>query len=66
MIQEATVVSPEARISPEDLGLWKDEHIKKLQSIQPIHKISKRNSGIQLAHAGRKASVSAPWLGNKN
>lgn len=65
IIQEASAVSPEGRISPEDLGIWKDEHIEKLQQINQF--ISGQNSvpGIQLAHAGRKASVSAPWNGNK-
>lgn len=65
IIQEATAVSPEARISPADLGIWKDEHIEKLKQINAF--IVSQNSipGIQLAHAGRKASVSAPWLGNK-
>ncbi|KFF07290.1 NADH:flavin oxidoreductase/NADH oxidase [Flavobacterium reichenbachii] len=65
IIQEATAVSPEARISPSDLGIWKDEHIEKLKEINEF--IVSQNSipGIQLAHAGRKASVSAPWLGNK-
>ena len=65
IIQEATAVSPEARISPADLGIWKDEHIEKLKTINEF--IVSQNSipGIQLAHAGRKASVSTPWLGNK-
>lgn len=65
IIQEATAVSPEARISPVDLGIWKDEHIEKLKQINQF--IVSQNSvpGIQLAHAGRKASVSAPWEGNK-
>ncbi|MFD1603364.1 NADPH dehydrogenase NamA [Flavobacterium artemisiae] len=65
IIQEATAVSPEARISPSDLGIWKDEHIEKLKQINQF--IVSQNSipGIQLAHAGRKASVSAPWEGNK-
>lgn len=65
IIQEATAVSPEARISPADLGIWKDEHIDKLKAINRF--IVSQNSipGIQLAHAGRKASVSAPWEGNK-
>ncbi|PJJ10416.1 2,4-dienoyl-CoA reductase-like NADH-dependent reductase (Old Yellow Enzyme family) [Flavobacterium sp. 1] len=65
IIQEATAVSPEGRISPADLGLWSDEHITKLQSITKF--IVSQNSipGIQLAHAGRKASVSSPWYGNK-
>jgi len=65
IIQEATAVSPEARISPSDLGIWKEEHIEKLKTINAF--IVSQNSipGIQLAHAGRKASVSAPWEGNK-
>ncbi|MNF35141.1 NADPH dehydrogenase [compost metagenome] len=65
IIQEATAVSPEGRISPQDLGLWKDEQIEKLQTI--THFILSQNSvpGIQLAHAGRKASVSSPWNGNR-
>ncbi|MGO4772910.1 NADH:flavin oxidoreductase/NADH oxidase [Flavobacterium sp. W22_SRS_FK3] len=65
IIQEATAVSPEGRISPADLGIWKDEHIEKLKTINEF--IVSQNSvpGIQLAHAGRKASVSEPWLGNK-
>ncbi|WP_281336727.1 NADH:flavin oxidoreductase/NADH oxidase [Flavobacterium eburneipallidum] len=65
IIQEATSVSPEGRISPSDMGLWKDEHIEKLQIINQF--ILSQNSipGIQLAHAGRKASMSEPWNGNK-
>lgn len=64
IIQEATAVSPEGRITPGDLGLWKDEQIEKLQSIN--HFIIEQNSipGIQLAHAGRKASTATPWNGN--
>jgi 2,4-dienoyl-CoA reductase-like NADH-dependent reductase (Old Yellow Enzyme family) len=65
IIQEATSVSPEGRISPADLGLWKDEQIEKMQAINQF--ILSQNSipGIQLAHAGRKASMSEPWNGNK-
>jgi 2,4-dienoyl-CoA reductase-like NADH-dependent reductase (Old Yellow Enzyme family) len=65
IIQEATAVSPEGRISPSDLGLWKDEQIKKMQAINQF--ILSQNSipGIQLAHAGRKASAAEPWNGNK-
>ncbi|MBS7255081.1 NADH:flavin oxidoreductase/NADH oxidase [Flavobacterium branchiicola] len=65
IIQEATAVSPEARISPADLGIWKDEHIEKLKQINAFIISQNAIPGIQLAHAGRKASVSAPWLGNK-
>jgi 2,4-dienoyl-CoA reductase-like NADH-dependent reductase (Old Yellow Enzyme family) len=63
IIQEATAVSPEGRISPGDLGLWKDEHIEKMQVINQF--IVNQNSvpGIQLAHAGRKGSAAAPWEG---
>jgi 2,4-dienoyl-CoA reductase-like NADH-dependent reductase (Old Yellow Enzyme family) len=65
IIQEATAVSPEGRISPEDLGIWKNEHIDKLAAINRF--IISQNSvpGIQLAHAGRKASSSSPWNGHK-
>ncbi|MBF0694008.1 MAG: NADH:flavin oxidoreductase/NADH oxidase [Flavobacterium sp.] len=64
VIQEATAVSPEGRISPGDLGIWKDEHVEKLKSI--THFILSQNSipGIQLAHAGRKGSVTPPWQDN--
>lgn len=65
IIQEATAVSPEARISPDDLGIWKDEHIEKLIEINAFIVSQNAVPGIQLAHAGRKASVSAPWNGNK-
>ncbi|MFV5694234.1 NADH:flavin oxidoreductase/NADH oxidase [Flavobacterium sp. LB3P122] len=65
IIQEATAVSPEGRISPGDLGLWKDEQIEKMQVINRF--IVSQNSipGIQLAHAGRKASAAAPWEGGR-
>ena len=65
IIQEATSVSPEGRISPEDLGLWNNEQIDKLKQITQF--IISQNSvpGIQLAHAGRKASAAAPWNGGR-
>lgn len=63
IILEATGVSPEGRISPQDLGLWKDEHIDKLSVITSFIKQQGSIAGIQLAHAGRKASTNAPWLG---
>lgn len=65
IIQEATSVSPEGRISPGDLGLWKDEQIGKMKQINLF--IVSQNSvpGIQLAHAGRKASSASPWNGGK-
>lgn len=65
IIQEATAVSPEGRISPGDLGIWKDEHIEKLKQITAF--ISRQGAvpGIQVAHAGRKASCRLPWEGGK-
>ena len=65
IIQEATAVSPEGRISPGDLGLWKDEQIVKMQAINQFILSQNAIPGIQLAHAGRKASFSTPWEGNK-
>ncbi|MFL6417469.1 MAG: NADH:flavin oxidoreductase/NADH oxidase [Bryobacteraceae bacterium] len=61
IILEATAVTPEGRITPADLGLWKDEHIPKLRDIVTfIHEQGVR-AGLQLAHAGRKASMEVPW-----
>jgi 2,4-dienoyl-CoA reductase-like NADH-dependent reductase (Old Yellow Enzyme family) len=65
VIQEATAVCPEGRISPDDMGLWKDEHIEKLKIISTFIHSQGALSGIQLAHAGRKASHSSPWKGGK-
>src|SRR5690606_3795278 len=65
VFSEATAVSPEGRISPDDLGIWKDEHIEFLKRITDFIKTSGSVPGIQLAHAGRKASHSSPWKGNK-
>ncbi len=62
---EATAVSPEGRISPFDLGIWKDEHIDGLRKIVKFVRGQGSEIGIQLAHAGRKASVSEPWNGGK-
>ncbi|MCX2740300.1 NADPH dehydrogenase NamA [Pontibacter anaerobius] len=63
ILTEATAVVPEGRISPHDLGIWQDEHIAGLQRITQF--ISENGSvpGIQLAHAGRKASHHRPWDG---
>jgi len=61
IITEATAVSPEGRISIVDLGIWKDEHKEKLKEIVDfIHK-NDSVAGVQLAHAGRKASFDIPW-----
>jgi 2,4-dienoyl-CoA reductase-like NADH-dependent reductase (Old Yellow Enzyme family) len=65
IISEAASVSPEARISPGDLGIWKDEHIDMLKRITTFIDEHGSIPGIQLAHAGRKASFNAPWNGPK-
>jgi len=65
VITEATAVSPEGRISPGDLGIWKDEHIEKLKQITDFIHQQGSVAGIQLAHAGRKASHDVPWQGGK-
>jgi 2,4-dienoyl-CoA reductase-like NADH-dependent reductase (Old Yellow Enzyme family) len=65
IIAEATAVSPEGRISPGDLGLWNDEHITGLSRIVSFIHLQGAIAGIQLAHAGRKASCALPWEGGK-
>ena len=65
ILTEATAVSPEGRISPKDLGIWKDEHIPFLKRITDFIETQGSISGIQLAHAGRKSSQMVPWEGNK-
>jgi 2,4-dienoyl-CoA reductase-like NADH-dependent reductase (Old Yellow Enzyme family) len=65
VIVEATAVTPEGRITAGDMGLWKDAQIKPLARIvEFIHQNGSR-AGIQLAHAGRKASTAKPWNGGK-
>jgi 2,4-dienoyl-CoA reductase-like NADH-dependent reductase (Old Yellow Enzyme family) len=64
VLTEATAVSPEGRISPQDLGIWKDEHVEMLSRITRFIRTQKRVSGIQLAHAGRKGSTRRPWEGS--
>jgi 2,4-dienoyl-CoA reductase-like NADH-dependent reductase (Old Yellow Enzyme family) len=64
VIQEATAVSPEGRISYGDMGIWKDEHIEKLKTITSFIELQGAVAGIQLAHAGRKASFDIPWISN--
>jgi 2,4-dienoyl-CoA reductase-like NADH-dependent reductase (Old Yellow Enzyme family) len=65
VIAEASAVTPDGRISPGDLGIWSDEHIEGLARV--FRFVSSQGSipGIQLAHAGRKASTAAPWLGGQ-
>ncbi len=64
LIIEATAVTPEGRISPDDLGLWSDAH---QEALAPVIRAMRRHSpikiAIQLAHAGRKASTNVPWEG---
>src|SRR5256885_16978236 len=61
LMVEATAVTPEGRITPGDMGLWKDDHIAKLKQIAEFAHTQGAYIGIQLAHAGRKASMSRPW-----
>lgn len=65
VIQEATAVSPEGRITPADLGLYHDEQIEKLQQITGFIRQQGAVAAIQLAHAGRKASCAIPAKGGK-
>ncbi|MBX7214666.1 MAG: NADH:flavin oxidoreductase/NADH oxidase [Thermoflexales bacterium] len=64
LIQEATAVQAAGRISPQDLGLWDDAHIDGLARITQFVKSQGAVAGIQLAHAGRKASSLRPWSGS--
>lgn len=64
LILEATAVEPEGRISPDDLGLWSDANEAALgRVLDAIRRHSDMPIGIQLGHAGRKASVYSPWTG---
>lgn len=60
---EATAVTPEGRISPQDLGIWKDDHVEMLSRIVRFIHAQGSVAGMQLAHAGRKASTRRPWEG---
>jgi 2,4-dienoyl-CoA reductase-like NADH-dependent reductase (Old Yellow Enzyme family) len=61
VLTEATAVLPEGRISPQDLGIWSDDHIEPLRPIVDFIHQQGCVAGIQLAHAGRKASTRRPW-----
>lgn len=63
VIVEATGVAWDGRITPGDLGLWSDDHIEPLARIARFVASQGACAGIQLAHAGRKASTAAPWTG---
>src|SRR5258705_12189564 len=62
---EAAAVTPEGRISPQDLGIWKDEHVPELMRIGRFIDRPGAVAGMQLAHAGRKASTQPPWRGSR-
>ena len=61
---EAAAVAPEGRISPQDLGAWSDKHFEPLERIARFIDGQGAVAGIQLAHAGRKASTYRPWSGD--
>ena len=63
VMTEAAAVTPEGRISPWDLGIWKDEQINPLKEITKFIKEQNSTPAIQIAHAGRKASTKRPWDG---
>lgn len=65
IIIEATAVSPEGRITPGDIGLWHDGHISPLARIAEFLSYKGTVPGMQLAHAGRKASCARPWEGGR-
>jgi 2,4-dienoyl-CoA reductase-like NADH-dependent reductase (Old Yellow Enzyme family) len=63
ILMEATAVAPEGRISPDDCGIWSDAHAEAYRRITAFVDGAGAVAGIQLAHAGRKASTAAPWKG---
>ncbi|MER5409879.1 NADH:flavin oxidoreductase/NADH oxidase [Streptomyces sp. NPDC002769] len=63
IVVEATAVSPEGRISPYDLGIWNDTQVEAFRRITGFLRGQGTVPGIQLAHAGRKASTDRPWTG---
>src|SRR5438067_5990693 len=64
LFTEATAVLPDGRISPQDLGIWMDDHIEPLARIVRFIHAQGSIAGMQLAHAGRKASTHRPWEGH--
>lgn len=65
VLTEACAVTADGRISPDDLGIWKDDHIAVLARITAFVRSQGAAAGIQLAHAGRKAATAAPFKGGK-
>src|ERR1700753_2183717 len=63
VIAEATAVTADGRISPADLGIYRDEHVEPLARIFAFVAEHGAAPGMQLAHAGRKASTAEPWTG---
>ncbi|KZT07032.1 FMN-linked oxidoreductase [Laetiporus sulphureus 93-53] len=61
-VVEATAVVPEGRITPQDVGIWSDEHIQPWKEIVQFAHSQNQKIAVQLAHGGRKASTVAPWL----
>jgi 2,4-dienoyl-CoA reductase-like NADH-dependent reductase (Old Yellow Enzyme family) len=64
VLTEATAVLPQGRISPQDLGIWSDKHVEPLARVVRFIHEQGSVAGMQLAHAGRKASTYRPWEGN--
>ena len=65
VISEATAVEARGRITPFDVGLWSDEHIEPLARVTRVVKANGAVAGVQIAHAGRKASTAQPWTGGQ-
>ncbi|KAI1083478.1 FMN-linked oxidoreductase [Whalleya microplaca] len=65
VLTEVIAVSPEGRISPQDLGLWEDGQIEPLKKIVEFAHCQGAKFGVQIGHAGRKASTVAPWIDRK-
>ena len=63
VIAEATAVSPDGRITPGDAGIWAEKHVEPIARVNRFIKAHGAVPGIQLAHAGRKASAARPWEG---
>lgn len=63
VMTEAAAVSPEGRITPQDVGIWSDPHAQALARFIPLAKRQGAAVGVQLSHAGRKASTNRPWEG---
>ncbi|GAB3676788.1 NADH:flavin oxidoreductase/NADH oxidase [Salinisphaera aquimarina] len=62
---EATAVTPDGRITPDDSGIWSDDHIAGFKRINDFVRAQGAVAGMQIAHAGRKASTDAPWRGGQ-